>query len=46
LGAKQGTKRLTGRNVQAAYSYFGQLPPPGVAVELDRLWIAEWRQKQ
>ena len=28
LMVEQGTKRLTGRNVQAAYSYFGQSPPP------------------
>jgi hypothetical protein len=46
LMVEQGTKRMTGHNVQAAYSYFGQSPPPAVASELDRLWMAEWRQKR
>ena len=34
LMVEQGTKRLTGRNVQAAYSYFGQSPPPDYQVAL------------
>jgi len=34
LMVEQGTKRLTGRNVQAAYSYFGQSPPPNYQVAL------------
>jgi hypothetical protein len=28
LMVEQGNKRLTGNNVQAAYSYFGQSSPP------------------
>ena len=34
LMVEQGTKRMTGRNVQAAYSYFGQSPPPDYQVAL------------
>lgn len=34
LIVEQGTKRMTGHNVQAAYSYFGQSPPPDYQVVL------------
>jgi hypothetical protein len=34
LMVEQGTKRLTGGNVQAAYSYFGQSPPRDYQVAL------------
>ncbi len=34
LMVEQGGKRLSGRNVQAAYSYFGSSPPPGYQVVL------------
>jgi hypothetical protein len=34
LMVEQGTKRLTGGNVQAAYSYFGQSPPTDYQVAL------------
>jgi hypothetical protein len=34
LTVEQGTKRTTGRNVQTAYSYFGQSPPPNYEVAL------------
>jgi hypothetical protein len=34
LMVEQGTKRMTGGNVQAAYSYFGQSPPPDYQVVL------------
>lgn len=34
LMVEQGTKRLTGNNVQAAYSYFGQSAPPNYLVAL------------
>jgi inhibitor of lysozyme (Ivy) len=34
LMVEQGTKRLTGGNVKAAYSYFGQSPPPDYQVVL------------
>ena len=34
LMVEQGNKRMTGRNVQAAYSYFGQSPPPDFQVAL------------
>jgi hypothetical protein len=34
LMVEQETKRLTGRNVQAAYSYFGRSPPPDYQVAL------------
>jgi hypothetical protein len=46
LMVEQVTMRMTGCSVQAAYAYFGQPLPAAVASELDRLWIAEWRQKQ
>ena len=34
LTVEQGKKRLTGRDVQPAYSYFGQSPPPDYQVVL------------
>lgn len=34
LMVEQGTKRLTGNNVQTAYSYFGQSAPPNYLVAL------------
>jgi hypothetical protein len=34
LMVEQGKKRLTGRDVQPAYSYFGQSPPPDYQVVL------------
>lgn len=34
LMVEQGNKRLTGRNVQAAHSYFGNSPPPEYQVAL------------
>ena len=34
LMVEQGNKRLTGGNVQAAYSFFGQSPPPNYQVAL------------
>ncbi len=34
LMVEQGNKRLTGNNVQAAYSYFGQSAPPNYLVAL------------
>ena len=34
LTVEQGNKRLTGNNVQAAYSYFGQSAPPNYLVAL------------
>lgn len=34
LMVEQGRKRLTGRNVQAAYTYFGNSPPPDYQVVL------------
>lgn len=34
LMVEQGNKRLTGSNVQAAHSYFGQSPPPDYQVAL------------
>lgn len=34
LMVEAGTKRMTGRNVQAAYSFFGQSPPPNYQVAL------------
>jgi hypothetical protein len=34
LMVEQGNKRMTGSNVQAAYSYFGQSPPPDYQVAL------------
>jgi hypothetical protein len=34
LMVEQGNKRLTGNNVQAAYSYFGQSSPPNYLVAL------------
>jgi hypothetical protein len=36
LMVEQGKKRLTGRDVQPAYSYFGQSPPPDYQVVLLR----------
>jgi len=34
LAVERGNKRLTGRNVQASYSFFGQSPPPDYQVAL------------
>jgi len=34
LFVERGNKRLTGRNVQASYSFFGQSPPPDYQVAL------------
>jgi hypothetical protein len=34
LMVEQGDKRLTGRNVQASYSFYGQSPPPDYQVAL------------
>jgi hypothetical protein len=34
LMVEQGNKRLTGRNVQASYSFYGQSPPPDYQVAL------------
>jgi hypothetical protein len=34
LVVERGNKRLTGRNVQASYSFFGQSPPPDYQVAL------------
>jgi hypothetical protein len=34
LMVEQGNKRMTGRNVQASYSFFGQSPPPDYQVAL------------
>ena len=34
LMVEQGNKRMTGNNVQASYSFFGQSPPPGYQVAL------------
>jgi hypothetical protein len=35
-----------GKIVQQRRATLIGTPPPAVAAELDRLWIAEWRQKQ
>lgn len=34
ISVEQGNRRLTAQQVQAAYSYFGQSPPPGYLVAL------------
>ena len=34
LMVEHGNKRMTGSNVQAAHSYFGQSPPPDYQVAL------------
>ncbi len=34
ISVEQGDRRLTAQQVQAAYSYFGQSPPPGYLVAL------------
>jgi hypothetical protein len=34
ISVEQGNRRLTAQSVQAAYSYFGQSPPPGYQVAL------------
>jgi hypothetical protein len=34
LAVERGNKRLTGRNAQASYSFFGQSPPPDYQVAL------------